>query len=277
MQRKDNVTTPTDTEHKQLQQQVKDMQSQLANAHMYCKNSMATTMDTMTMAATWCPHGIGLIELLSGKIVDNYSSWFYAICEKLKTDAPMYVIEQQRVAYALSRIKSSLFDKIAAWVAENFDTITMAGLFDKTEHWIGVHLQATKAKQELITIAMKNTKSVSEYYHRIFKLWTKAKTSIDKRIVKFTRLLKLGISMLLLSRKFTSIRAVLDETRDIKNAQKEITYMFFRQDNRQQQQSSLKFSRKSNSRSSVGTSRDSATSGGSEGKDRKPTASKPVE
>ena len=82
----------------------------------------------------------------------------------------MYVTGQQYVAYALSRMKSPLFDKIAAWVAENSDTITMLGLFDKTKYWIRVHLQGTKVKQELITIAMKNTKSVSKYYHCIFKL-----------------------------------------------------------------------------------------------------------
>ena len=46
----------------------------------------------------------------------------------------MYITEQQHMAYALSRIKSPLFDKIAVWVAENFDIITMIKLFDKTEH-----------------------------------------------------------------------------------------------------------------------------------------------
>ena len=45
--------------------------------------------------------------------------------------------------------------------------------------------------------------------------------------------------MSLLSCKFTSIRAVLDKAQDIKDAQKEIIYMFLRQDNRQQ--SFLKF------------------------------------
>ena len=227
----------------------------------------------MTIAAIWHLCGIGPIELFSGKIVDDYGPWSYAIQKKFKTDVPMYVTEQQRVAYALSRMKSPLFDKIAAWVAENSDTIMMLRLFDKTKHWIKVHLQATKAKQELIIIAMKNTESVSKYYHRIFKLWMRTKTSTNKKIVKFTRLLKPSISTPLLNRKFTSIRAVLDKTQNIKDAQKEITYTFPRQDNRQQQQSFLKFSCEFNSRGSV-TSGGSATSGGLEGKDRKPTASK---
>ena len=188
----------------------------------------------------------------------------------------MYVTEQQYMAYALSKMKLPLFDKIAAWVVENSDTIMMLELFDKTKHWMGVHLQDTKAKQELITIAMKNTKSVSKYYHRIFKLWTRANTPTDKRIIKFTRLLKPGISTSLLGCKFTSIRAILDEAQDIEDAWKKIMYTFPRQDNRQQ--SSSKFSRGSNSQSSV-TSGNSATgegsaAGESSGKDRKPTVTK---
>lgn len=96
-----------------------------------------------------------------------------------------------------------------------------------------IHLQATEAKQELITIAMKNIELVSKYYHYIFKLWMKAKTPINKKIVKFTRSLKSSISMPLLGYKFTSIKAVLDEAWDIEDAQKEITYTFPRQNNRQ--------------------------------------------
>ena len=49
------------------------MQSQLDNAYARCKNSMITNIDAITMAATWRPHSIGPIELLSGKIVDDYS------------------------------------------------------------------------------------------------------------------------------------------------------------------------------------------------------------
>ena len=175
-------------------------------------------------------------------------------------------------------MKLSLFNKIATWVAENSDTIMIVGLFDKTEHWIGVHLQATKVKQELITIEMKNTESVSKYYYRIFKLWTKAKTPINKRIVKFTKSLKPSISMPLLGRKFTSIRAVLDEAQDIKDARKEITYTFLRQDNRQQ--FFLKFSRCSNSQGSATsggfTTSEGFAASGSSRKDKKPTATKPA-
>ena len=283
-QRAARMANPTATKYERLQQYIENIQSQLDNTCVYQKDSMATTMDATIMAATWRPRGIGPIELLSGKIIDNYGLWSYAICKKLKTDTLMYVTEQQRMVYALSQIKSSFFNKIAAWVAENLDTIIMLGLFNKTKHWIGVHLQGTKAKQELITIVIKNNKSVSKYYYRIFKLWTRANTPIDKRIVKFTRSLKSSISMPLLGCKFTSIRAVLDETQDIKDAQKEITYTFPRQDNRQQ--SSSKFFCGSNSQSSAtsrsSTADGSSTAGGSSAvgesseKDRKPTVTKPA-
>lgn len=61
------------------------------------------------------------------------------------------------------------------------NTLTMLRLFDETEHWMGVQLQATEAKRELLTIATKNTESASEHYHRIFKLWTKTQTPISHR------------------------------------------------------------------------------------------------
>ena len=84
--------------------------------------------------------------------------------------------------------------------------------------------------------------------------------------------------MLLLGCKFTSIKAILNKVQNIKDTWKEITYIFFRQDNRQQQSFS-KFSYGSNSRSFASASRDSATSEGSAagrspGKDRKPIVTK---
>ena len=108
------MANPIVTEYKRLQQQIENIQSQLDNICVCQKNSMTTTMDATTMAVIWRPRGIGLIELLSGKIVDDYNPWPYAICEKLKTDALTYVIEQQHVAYALSKMKSLLFNKIVA-------------------------------------------------------------------------------------------------------------------------------------------------------------------
>lgn len=138
---------------------------------------------------------------------------------------------------------------------------------------MGVHLQATEAKHELLTIAMKNTESVSKYYHRIFKLWTKAQTPTADKIVKFTRSLKPGISITLLRRKFTDIKAVLNEARAIKDAWKEITYTFPRQDNRQF--SSSPFTQGSNSCGSAAANGSSVTANrGLEGKNRKPIATK---
>ena len=116
MQRKDNVVilTATGIKYERFQQQVKNMQSQLDNACTYRKDSIATITDATTMAAIWHLRRIGPIELFSGEIVDDYDPWSYAICEKLKTNILMYVTKRQRVAYALSRMKSSFFDKIAA-------------------------------------------------------------------------------------------------------------------------------------------------------------------
>ena len=72
IQCKDNMANPTATEYKRLQQQIENMQSQLDNTHTHREDSMATTIDATTIAATWHPCGIGLIKLLSGEIVDDY-------------------------------------------------------------------------------------------------------------------------------------------------------------------------------------------------------------
>ena len=74
MQCKDNVATPTATatKYEWLQQQVRNMQSQLDNTRAHWEDSMATITDATTMAATWRLCGIGSIELLSGKIVNDY-------------------------------------------------------------------------------------------------------------------------------------------------------------------------------------------------------------
>ena len=89
------------------------MQSQLDNTRAHHKDSMATNTDAMTMTAIWHSCSIDLIELLFDKIVDNYSLWSYAIQKKLETDVSIYVTKQQCIRYALSRMKSLLFDKIA--------------------------------------------------------------------------------------------------------------------------------------------------------------------
>ena len=72
MQREDNVAISTDIKYEQLQQQIEDMQSQLANARVRHKDSMATTTNATIITATWRLHDISPIELLSGKIVNDY-------------------------------------------------------------------------------------------------------------------------------------------------------------------------------------------------------------
>lgn len=102
-------------DYNRVQKQLKDLQGQLTDARMQREDTVATaTTDATSIAATWRPCGTGFIELLSGENVDDYAPWAYAICEKLKTDAPIYVTEKQCVAYTMSKMKSSLFDNISA-------------------------------------------------------------------------------------------------------------------------------------------------------------------
>ena len=79
-------------------------------------------------------------------------------------------------------MEAPIFGAMHSWVVDMGDSLTIDALFDEIENYMGIHLQSRDAKKELITITMKSGESVSEYYHRIFKLWQKAKTPIDKRI-----------------------------------------------------------------------------------------------
>lgn len=53
---------------------------------------------------------------------------------------------------------------------------------------------------------MENNESASEFYHRVFKLWQKAKTPTDERIEQFLATLKPGTAHTLMNGKYTEIR-----------------------------------------------------------------------
>ena len=48
--------------------------------------------------------------------------------------------------------------------------ITLHKFFDKAKHLIGVHRLKTDAKQELLSIIMQYSETVSQYYQQIFRL-----------------------------------------------------------------------------------------------------------
>ena len=126
-------------------------------------------------------------------------------------------------------MKDPIFDAMYAWVEDIGDALTMKGFFEEIENYFGLMHQQKDAKKELLTIKMTNTENVSEYYHRIFKLWQKAKTPMDERVEMFQTTLKPGISYSLVDREYTDFKTLLDDARRIEARRKELaSYIFER-------------------------------------------------
>ena len=138
------------------------------------------------------------------------------------------------------------------------DSLTIDALFDEIEHYMGIHLQSRDAKKELITITMKSNESVSEYYHRIFKLWQKAKTPIDERVEKFLVTLKPNISNSLMGSVFTEFRPLLDEARRIEDQRKDVVHYFSRPEKTGPSKNSGREGKSSSGQTSISDSRQSS-------------------
>ncbi|MCJ1271531.1 hypothetical protein MMC22_011433 [Lobaria immixta] len=102
-------------------------------------------------------------------------------------------------------------------------------LFDEVEYYMGLHLISAEAKRELNKITMKHTKSVNEFYHRIFELWEDAETPKDKHIEQFETMLKSAISQPLLDYMFTNMRIFLNAAWKIKDKKLIIMNNFLKQ------------------------------------------------
>ena len=89
------------------------------------------------------------------------------------------------------------------------------------------HHQKKDAKKELLTIKMNKTESVSEYYHRLFKLWQRAGTSLEDRIDQFIGTVIPGISAALQVREYKSFAQLLEDARRVEGYRKDVSNNFF--------------------------------------------------
>ena len=190
------------------------------------REDTVTTQSTNANPQNWRPRSINPSKPLKGEDSEEYSPWAYSVRNKLKTDAPLYANESEKVGYALSQMEAPIFGAMHFWVADMGDSLSADAFFEEIEHYMGIHLQSRDAKKELLTVTMNGGESVSEYYRRIFKLWQKAKTPIDERIEKFLVTLKPSISNSLMCSVFTDFRPLLDEARRIEDRRKDVAHHF---------------------------------------------------
>ena len=194
------------------------------------REDTVTTQRTNANPQNWRPHGINPSKPLKGEDSEEYSPWAYSVRKKPKTDAPLYANESEKVGYALSQMEAPIFGAMHSWVADMGDSLSADALVEEIEHYMGIHLQSRDAKKELLTVIMKWGESVSEYYHRIFKLWQKAKTPVEQRIEKFLVTLKPSISRSLMGSVFIDFCPLLDEARRIEDRRKDVAHHFPRPD-----------------------------------------------
>ena len=78
---------------------------------------------------------------------------------------------------------------------------------------------------------MNKTKNVSKYYHRLFKLWQRAETSLEDRIDMFIKFVNFGISNALQAREYKNFTKFLKDVKRIENYRKNmINNFYFRKD-----------------------------------------------
>ena len=152
--------------------------------------------------------------------------------KKLNTDASMYANEKQEVRYALSQMKNSIFDTMFAWIKDTNVDLTVKSFFEKIENCMRFHHQINNTKKKFLIIKMKNNENVFEYYHRIFKLWQRAKILMKNRIEKFLIILKFEISSSLIEKNYTNFKKLLKTTRRIEIKRKNVAHIFSKQDNK---------------------------------------------
>ena len=101
---------------------------------------------------------------------------------------------------------------------------------DKVKYLTGIHRLKANTKQELLSITMQYSKTVSQYYQQIFRLWEHAGMPADKHIEKFICTLRPLISTPLLSHYYTDIKDLLDKARNIEDIKKDIVVNFPKQE-----------------------------------------------
>ena len=132
------------------------------------------------------------------------------------------------MAYAFNQLTQPIFQQLDAWMHANSEDLTLNKFFKEVEHYMGILMLTakTKTKYELNTIVMRSNKLVNKYYHRLFKLWKDANTSMNERMEKFKFMLKPIISQMLLARKYNSLRKLLAAAKSVKEQKKKSIAIF---------------------------------------------------
>ena len=158
----------------ELQNQVEELQRQ--------RREVTVSFTVLeVMSKNYRPIGINFSESLKGTDPNEYNTWAYAIKEKLETDEPLYPNAKRKIRYVFSQMKDPIFDVMHFWLFDIEEGFTLEFFFKEIENYMSIHHQKKNVKKKLLIFKMNKTESVSKYYHRLFKFWQRAKTSLEER------------------------------------------------------------------------------------------------
>lgn len=219
---------------------IQELQNQLDDSLRRQREVTAASTVSESIVTNYRPIGINPSEPLKETDANEYNTWAYAIREKLETDKPLYPTDKRKVRYVLSQMKDPIFDAMHSWVFDIGNDLTLDLFFKEIENYMGIHHQKKNAKKELLTIKMNKTESVSEYYHRLFKLWQRAGTSLEDRIDQFIGSVTPGISNALQAREYKDFTKLLEDARRVEGYRKDMFNNFY--SNKEKPEKTNKFS-----------------------------------
>jgi hypothetical protein len=89
---------------------------------------------------------------------------------------------------------------------------------------MGIHQLADAAIRELQSITQKPGESVTQYYHRLLPLWSRAGTTERERVKKFKTTLRPSLANYMWWKEHVTMREALDDARRIEEARAEINF-----------------------------------------------------
>jgi hypothetical protein len=163
----------------------------------------------------------------------------------------MYSNDREKMRYALSQMKDLIFDVMHDWIQKNESNFTLKNFFMKIENYMRLHLLERSAKKKLLIISMKNSKIVNAFYHRIFKLWKRAKVFDANCMNQFNIVVRSHLVNALMSRRYTDMKAMFEMTKEVKNQKNDLNSRYSRSNNKNKKENREQASQKGDVRLSI--------------------------
>jgi Txe/YoeB family toxin of Txe-Axe toxin-antitoxin module len=141
----------------------------------------------------------------------------------------MYDNDREKIRYDLFQKKNSIFDVMHDWIIEIENDVTLNAFFVKIENYMKLHKLKRNIKKKLLIISMKSFEIVSEFYHKIFKLWKKAKVIDENRMNQFRIVVKSIIVNTLLSRRYTDMKVMFEVIKKVENQKNDLNSRYSRE------------------------------------------------